>query len=113
MKRFYLTAVIAGAMFFSVESATAQENQNNQSQTATEQTQQKDDFKQIEAQDLPDEVRRAVERDYQGATVAEAYSKEKDGEAKYKIVVNTQDGQSKELYADAHGNWIDKEKKKK
>ena len=112
MKRLNLIAVIAGALFFSVESATAQENQNNQSQTATEQTQQKD-FEQIEAQDLPDEVRQALERDYEGATVAEAYSKEKDGEAKYKIVVNTQDGESKELYADAQGNWIDKEKEKK
>ena len=113
MKRFYVTAAIAGAMFFSVESATAQETQSTQSQTATEQTQQKDEFKQIEAQEISNEVRKAVERDYQGATIAEAYSKEKDGETKYKIVVTSPNGQSQELYADAQGIWIDKERANK
>lgn len=111
MKRLYVTAVIAGAMFFSVESATAQEtNQTTQTQ-ATEQTQQKDDFKQIEAQDLPTEVRQALERDHQGSSISEAYVKEKEGEKKYKLVVSDQQGQSKELYADAQGNWIDKDGK--
>ena len=109
MKRFYVTAVIAGAMFFSVGSATAQETEKTQSQTATEQTQQKDKYNRIEAQELPDEVRQAVERDYQGATMVHTYSLEKDGEIKYKIVIATKDGQSQELYADAQGNWIQKD----
>ena len=117
MKRFYVTAVIAGAMFFSVGSATAQETEESQSQTATiqtatEQTEQKDEYNRIEAQELPDEVRQAVERDYQGATIVHTYSLEKDGENRYKIVIATKDGQSQELYGDAQGNWIQKDGQK-
>lgn len=110
MKRLFVTTAIAGAMFFSVESATAQEAPTVE--TATEQqTQQKDDFKQIQEQELSAEVRQSIERDYQGATVNEAYVKEKDGETKYKIVLQTQDGQTQEVYTDAEGNWIEKDKK--
>ncbi len=109
MKRLYVTAVIAGALFFSVGSATAQETQT-ETTTATEQVQQKEDFKQIQVQELPGEVSQSVERDFQGATVSEAYSQGKDGETKYKLVVTTAEGDSKELYADAQGNWIDNEK---
>lgn len=112
MKRLYVTAVIAGAMFFSVESATAQVN-NETAQTATEQAQQKDDFRKIEQQELPAVVTEALQRDHQGATISEAYVKEKEGEKKFKLVVNTPEGESKELYADAQGNWIDKDDKKK
>lgn len=108
MKRYYVTAVIAGAIFFSVGSATAQEAQV-ETRTATEQVQQKEDFKQIQAQDLPGEVQQSLERDFQGATVAEAYIKGQESETTYKLVVNTVEGQAKELYADAQGNWIDKE----
>ncbi|GHA44942.1 hypothetical protein GCM10007103_27650 [Salinimicrobium marinum] len=110
MKRFYVTAVIAGAMFFSVGTVTAQETATA---TATAQVQEKEDFKQIDVQELPGEVSQSVERDFQGATISEAYSKEKDGETKFKLVVTTAEGESKELYADAQGNWIDKEKDSK
>lgn len=112
MKRLYVTAIIAGAMFFSVENATAQVNNEN-TQATTEQIEQKDDFQAILEQDLPNEVREALQRDHEGATVSEAYVKEKEGERKYKLVVNTQEGESKELYADAEGNWIDKDDKRK
>lgn len=106
MKRFYVTAVIAGAMFFSVGNATAQET-HTATATATAQVQEKEEFKPIQVEELPGEVSQSVERDFQGATISEAYKKEKDGEAKYKLVVTTAEGESKELYADAQGNWID------
>ena len=111
MKKMFLTMVAAAAMVLTTQTATAQVEGENK--TAPEQEmQQKHDFEKIEVADLPAEVQQAVERDFQGSTVAEAYVKEKDGEKKYKVVLSTTDGQSKELYADAQGNWIEKDKKK-
>ncbi len=109
MKRVYLTGVAALAMFFTVNTATAQVPTKNQ--TATEQRTQQEDFREIQEQDLPNEVRQALQRDYAGATISEAYVKEKDDEVKYKLEVETPQGESTELYADAQGNWINKDEK--
>lgn len=106
MKKLYVTAVVAGAMFFSVESATAQVYENSQAEAEMQQTQQTD-YTQIEEQDLPEEVRLAVARDYQGSTLSEIYSRERDGQTTYKLVLSAEDGESQELFADAQGNWIE------
>ena len=111
MKKMFLTMVAAGAFLFTTQAATAQVTGEDKA-PQEEQMQQKHDFEKIEVADVPAEVQQALERDFQGATIAEAYSKEKEGEKKFKLVVTTTDGQSKELYADAKGNWIDKDKKK-
>lgn len=108
MKKICLTALAATAMFFSVESATAQVYEET---SPEHQTEQKKDMEQIQVSELPDEVQQSVERDFQGATISEAYVKEKDGEKKYKIVLNTLQGETTELYADEQGNWIDKDDK--
>ena len=109
MKKICLTAIAATAMLFSIDSATAQVYE--QGSTQQQEVQKKDEMKKIEVQDLPAEVQQSVERDFQGATISEAYVKEKEGETKYKLVLTTAEGESKELFADAKGNWIDKEAK--
>ena len=111
MKKYLLTAVIGGAMFFSVESATAQVTNENAEIATEQQAQQKEDWKEVQQADLPTEINDAIETDYAGASVSEAYVKEKDGEKKYKLILSTDQGE-KEVYADAQGNWIDKEHKK-
>lgn len=108
MKKVYLTTAAVAAMFFSVNTATAQETETT-TQNATEQTQQQEEFQEIQEQDLPNEVREALQRDFEGATVSEAYLQEKDGERKYKLVIGTLEGENAELYADAEGNWIENE----
>lgn len=108
MKRLYVTAVVAGAMFFSVGSANAQVYENSQAEAQMVQTQEIE-YTLIEEQDLPAEVRQAVEKDYQGSTLTEIYSAEKDGETTYKLLVSTQDGEIQELFVDAQGNWIQKD----
>lgn len=108
MKKICLSALAATAMFFSVESATAQVYEEA---SAEQQTEQKKEMEQIQVEEVPSEIQQAVERDFQGATISEAYVKEKEGEKKYKIVVTTLQGETEELYADAQGNWIDKEDK--
>ena len=106
MKKLGMTLMAATAMFFTVQTASAQVE--GQDRTTMEQrTQQQEDYQQVEVSELPSEVQQAVERDFQGSTVSEAHVRDQQGEKSYKIVISTQDGQSRELYADAQGNWID------
>lgn len=114
MKKICLTVVAASAMLFSAQNLSAQEVAQAQvevQETVVQRAQE--DFRQIEIQELPAEVQQAVERDFAGATISEAYVKEYEGEQKFKLKVSTAEGEDKELYADAQGNWIDKEKKEK
>lgn len=108
MKKICLSGLAATALFFSVETATAQVYEETSSE---QQTEQKKDMEQIQVEELPNGVQQAVERDFQGATISEAYVKEKEGETKYKVVITTLQGETRELYADAQGNWIEKEGK--
>lgn len=113
MKKMFLTFVAAGALMFSAQTASAQvTGEEREAANQEMQQQQQQDFQQIETNQLPDAINQAVERDFQGATVSEAYTKEKDGETKYRIVLTTDTGESRELFADAQGNWIDKDDKK-
>lgn len=108
MKKIVLSVVAASAMLFSAQTVSAQAPQP---EVAVEQTaDQKSDWRQIEVGELPAEVQQAVERDFAGAVIAEAHVKEKEGEQKFKLVLQTAEGEQKELYADAQGNWIDKDK---
>ena len=108
MKRIFFTAAIAGAMFFSAGTVTAQVYENSERETPFVEEQQTE-YVLIEEQDLPQEVHQALEKDYQGATLSEVYSADKDGEIIYKLVLNTQNGEALELFADAQGNWIQKD----
>ena len=109
MKKICLSVVAASAMMFSAQNLSAQEvAQVEVEETVVQRVQE--DWSQIEITDLPAEVQQAVERDFAGATIAEAYVKEHEGEQKFKLKVNTAEGEEKELYADAQGNWIDKDK---
>ena len=108
MKKICLSVVAASAMLFSAQNITAQEAA--QEQVAVEaQAQQTAEFRKIEVSELPAEVQQAVERDFAGATIAEAYVKENEGAQKFKLVVKTAEGEDQELYADAKGNWIDED----
>lgn len=114
MKKICLTVVAACAMLFSAQTLSAQEVA--QAQVEVEETvvqRAQEDFRQIEIQELPAEVQQSVERDFAGATISEAYVKEHEGEQKFKLKVKTANGEEKKLYADARGNWIDKDKKEK
>ena len=109
MKKICLTVVAASAMLFSAQNVSAQEPV--QDEVTVQETAQTTDWNQVEVQELPAEVQQSVERDFEGAVISEAYVKEKEGEQKFKLKVQTAEGEEKELYADAQGNWIDKAKK--
>lgn len=113
MKKICLSLVAASAMLFSAQTVSAQEVPQEQVEVEeTVEQRVQDDFRQIEIEELPAEVQQAVERDYAGALIAEAHVKEHEGEQKFKLKVTTAEGEEKELYADAQGNWIEKDKSK-
>lgn len=64
---------------------------------------QEDNFQRIDVSQLPKEIVDAVQRDYSGATIAEAYVNEL---SIYKLVL-VSGPDKKTFYADAQGNWID------
>lgn len=137
MKKLGLTLIAAAGMFFITEGATAQveqETQNDQTtqqnqeqQTQDQQTQEQEaqeqqtqgqqtqsqqkqdrDFEEVDVVALPQDVKDAVMTDYSGAVTEEAWVKEKDGKTVYKLSLNA-DGEKQKVFADAEGNWIDKD----
>jgi len=113
MKKMILSVVAASAMLFSAQTMTAQETNAEAEVTVEQAAEQQSDWRQVEFAELPAEVQQAVERDFAGAVIAEAHVKEKEGEQKFKLVIQTAEGEQQELYADAQGNWIEKKKDEK
>ena len=111
MKKICLTVLAASAMLFSAQNLSAQEVDPTKEVEETVVQRAQEEFTKIEVQELPAEVQQAVERDFAGATIAEAYVKDHEGTQKFKLKVSTAEGEDKELYADAEGNWIEKEQK--
>lgn len=64
---------------------------------------QEDNFQRIDVSQLPKAIIDAVQRDFSGATIAEAYVNEL---SIYKLVL-VSGPDKKTFYADAQGNWID------
>lgn len=110
MKKICLSVVAASAILFSAQTMSAQEAVSGEEVSVEKAVEQKTEFVQVAIEDLPAEVQQAVERDFAGAVIAEAYVKETEAGQKFKLVVQTAEGDQKKLYADAEGNWIEKKK---
>jgi hypothetical protein len=110
MKNLGLTFAAIGLFF-----ATAAQAQDVEATTTTsvvtETAVQTDDFKMVEVSELPEAVTAAIATDFEGATTKEAYVKEKEGNLIFKIKLDV-NGVEKKVYADADGNWINKDDKK-
>lgn len=105
MKKLGLTFAAIGLFF--ATAAQAQEETQNVSEVATEIT-VGDEFEKIEVSELPEALTVALTTDYAEATTTEAWVKEKDGKQIYKIKLDV-DGVEEVVYADAEGNWLEKE----
>lgn len=113
MKKIVLTFAAIG-LFFATAAQAQEVEATAISETAivTETAVQQDDFKKIEVSELPETITAAIATDFEGAITKEAYVKEKEGKLIYKIKLDV-NGVEKKVYADADGNWIKKEDKKK
>ncbi len=70
-----------------------------------------DEFEKIEVSALPEAVTAAILTQFPEAVTTEAFVKQDDEEAIYKVKLDLK-GQMKKVYLDAAGNWIKKEDKK-
>ncbi len=118
MKKLFLsTAIVLGGL----ATVTAQSDKeaiamNNQEQTAVE-TQVEStldvvptqDYIEVKTSELPQSVKDAVAKDFNGATISKAYVNAK---SEYKIELTTADKKTATAYANAKGEWIKNEIKK-
>jgi uncharacterized membrane protein YkoI len=112
MKKLGLTFAAIG-LFFATTAQTQEVKETAKTETVVSETMvQTDDYKMVDVSELPEAVTTAIATDFEGATTKEAYVKEKDGKWIYKIKLDV-NGVEKKVYADADGNWIEKEDKKK
>lgn len=101
MKKLLIFAIVASGLIFSNQTF-AQERALTAAETTKEKVQE--EFTRIEVNQLPQEVREAVSRDFKEARIAEAaISKDRI----YKLVL-VSDSERKTVYADARGNWVNK-----
>lgn len=108
MKKLGLTLAAIG--FFFATTTQAQETETTtEMQTETTTSVQKD-YEKVEVSELPAAVSTALSTDYSGSQVEEAWVKEKEDKRVYKLKLS---GQDEAVYADAEGNWIDKDDKDK
>ncbi len=99
MKNFGIVAAIAALVF--TTSITAQEEV--QTTETAEVVATVGTYEPIEISAIPETVATAVTTDFAGATIAEAY---KDEEDNYKLVLTVGE-ESKTVYANASGEWIE------
>lgn len=78
---------------------------NNTTGLETTQTPQ-DEFVKMDPTELPQAVMETLAKDYEGASVKEAYVKEKDGTKTYKIILVTQGGQEAEVLLNEKGEAV-------
>lgn len=62
-----------------------------------------DNFKKIDAGELPPAVVESLIKDYPTSTLSEAY---KNNQGKYKLIMVLKSGARKTVYIDAYGRWI-------
>jgi|TARA_R110002020_G_scaffold103640_2_gene242755 CRP-like cAMP-binding protein len=63
-------------------------------------------YAEVKVSELPQHVKDAVAKDFEGATINKAYKSEK---GEFKLVISTADGESQTLHANSKGEWIEKQ----
>lgn len=109
MKKLVLTFAAIGLFFTGVQAQETETTTTTEVITETVVT-ENNGYNKIEVSELPLAVTTAVTRDFAVATTEEVWVREKDGKVVYKLKLNVE-GKNKMIYADAEGNWIEKEDK--
>lgn len=113
MKKFVLSMMTIGAMFFATQNLQAQEEEEvEEIEVETEiETEVQEEFASVDVAELPQAVTEALMTDYNNATATEAWVKTKEGKKVYKVKIDL-NGEIKKVYVDEDGKWIEKEHKK-
>tara|TARA_R110002020_G_scaffold191261_1_gene391079 strand:- start:476 stop:808 length:333 start_codon:yes stop_codon:yes gene_type:complete len=106
MKNLVMTIAVATTMLFATQGISAQEDTDSAMMTKdNSEIVAQDTYNEIDTATLPEAVTAAVETDYAGASITEAYKNENDI---YKLVLETEAGAEAEtVYANAKGEWVE------
>ncbi|SDR98775.1 hypothetical protein [Christiangramia echinicola] len=108
MKKFALSIMTIGAMFFGTQNIQAQVEEEIEVETEMEVAQE--EFASVDVAELPQAVKDALATDYNGAVASEAWMKSKDDKKVYKLKLDVK-GETKKVYIDQDGKWLEKEDK--
>ena len=70
------------------------------------QAQVQDEFTKIDVKELPEAVAQAVAKNYEGATIKEAYVAEKESGKVYKVILTTKDSQEVTVLMNEKGEEV-------
>ena len=107
MKKFVLSMMTVGAMFFATSNIQAQVEEVEEIEEM-EMEVAKEEFVSIDVMELPQAVKDAVMTDYNGAVASEAWVKTKDEMKVYKLKLDV-DGETEKVYIDQDGKWLEKD----
>ncbi|TRO67174.1 hypothetical protein [Christiangramia sabulilitoris] len=107
MKKIVWSMMTIGAMFFATQNIQAQEEEIEM-ETEMEIEDVQDEFTSVEVAALPQAVQDAIITDYNDAIVSEAWVKTTDEAMVYKIKLDIK-GETKKVYIDQDGNWLEDE----
>lgn len=105
MKKIPMVALLC-PIIFSMQSITAQQSKEALLLHPTEVVEVQDKYQPLKVDKLSEIIKAAVEKDFPGASIAEAYT---DKIGNYKLVL-TIENDSKTVYTNARGEWFYPEK---
>ena len=106
MKNLIMILAVGTTMIFASPSVNAQENTGGENTSTTvEDPTHAIEYKEVTADELPEAITAALEKDYAGTKISKAYINDKK---EYKLILETQAGSAPQtLYANEKGEWID------
>lgn len=106
MKKFVLSMMTMGAMFFATQNTQAQVEEIEEIETEIEVEQE--EFASLDVMELPQAVKDALMTDYNGAVASEAWVKNKGDKKVYKLKLDVK-GETEKVYIDQDGKWLEKD----
>ena len=106
MKKFVLSMMTMGAMFFATQNIQAQVEEIEEIETEIEVEQE--EFASLDVMELPQAVKDALMTDYNGAVASEAWVKNKGDKKIYKLKLDVK-GEKEKVYIDQDGKWLEKD----
>ena len=100
MKKLILVSILSTVMMSTYALPTI----NTEANFTCQQALQK--YEEVKVSELPQPVKDAVAKNFEGATITKAYKSEK---GEFKLVISTADGESQTLHANSKGEWIEKQ----
>ncbi|SDS47539.1 hypothetical protein [Gramella sp. MAR_2010_147] len=108
MKKFALSMMTIGAMFFATQNLQAQVEEVEEIEDEMEIEVEQEEFASVDVMELPQAVKDALITDYNGAVASEAWVKVKGDMKVYKLKLDVA-GETEKVYIDQDGKWLEKD----